>query len=113
MEVALEKMDSFARTKKNMHLPIRDGIQETLKELKALRRDMEDTDCYFDSFENLLRGRVLQKFIEVRPHKNKGVVDEGSQTLPYPAPRSTLDTGKQLRNPTVSLEASATKKLKT
>ena len=28
VESALEKMESFSRTKKNMHLPIRDGIQE-------------------------------------------------------------------------------------
>ena len=28
VKLALEKMDSFSRTKKNMHLPIRDGIQE-------------------------------------------------------------------------------------
>ena len=33
VEVALEKMNSFSRTKKNMHLPIREGIQEALKEL--------------------------------------------------------------------------------
>ena len=26
VEVALEKMDSFSRSKKNMHLPIRDAI---------------------------------------------------------------------------------------
>ena len=26
VESALEKMESFSRTKKNMHLPIRDGI---------------------------------------------------------------------------------------
>ena len=31
VELALEEMDSFSRTKKNMHLPIRDGIQESLK----------------------------------------------------------------------------------
>ena len=43
--MALEKMDSFSRTKKNIHLPIREGIQETLKELKALRDDMEVTGC--------------------------------------------------------------------
>ena len=32
-ELPLEKMDSFSRTKKNMHLPTRNGIQEALKEL--------------------------------------------------------------------------------
>ena len=48
---ALEKMESFSRTKKNMHLPIRDGIQEAKKDLGALRYDIEDTVCYLDSFE--------------------------------------------------------------
>ena len=56
METALEKMDSFSRTKENMHLPIREGIQEARKELGALRYDIEDTVCYLDSFEYLMRG---------------------------------------------------------
>ena len=43
VEVALENMGSASRTKKNMHIPIRNGIQEVLKELKALRRDMAST----------------------------------------------------------------------
>ena len=66
VEVALEKMDSFSRTKKNMHLPIREGIQEALKKLKALRDDMEDTDCYLDFFEYLLRGRMMERIQEAR-----------------------------------------------
>ena len=36
VESALEKMESFSRTEKNEHLPIRDGIQEAKKELGAL-----------------------------------------------------------------------------
>ena len=56
VETALEKMDSFSRTKENMHLPIREGIQEARKELGALRYDIEDTVCYLDSFEYLMRG---------------------------------------------------------
>ena len=44
MEVVLENIDSFSRTKKSMHFPIRYGIQEALKGLNALRRDMEETD---------------------------------------------------------------------
>ena len=51
VETALENMDSFSRTKKNMHLPIREGIQEARKELGALRYDIEDTVCYLDSSE--------------------------------------------------------------
>ena len=103
-------IDSFSRTKKNTHLPIRNGIQEALKELKALRRDIEDTDCYLDSFEYFLRGRMVQKIKEVRPHKNKKFMDDGNQTLLQPAPRSTPDTRKWLREPTVSPEATAAKK---
>ena len=41
VESALEKLGSFSRTKKNMHLPIRGGIQEV--GLGALRYDMENT----------------------------------------------------------------------
>ena len=93
-----------------MQLPIRDGIQEAPRGLKALRYDMEDTVCYPDSFEYLLRGRMVQKMKEARPVKNKEIVDEGSQTLPQPAARSTPDTRKRLREPTVSPEASAEKK---
>ena len=37
VESALEKMENFSRTEKNMHLPIRDGIQEAKKEPGALR----------------------------------------------------------------------------
>ena len=78
VKVALEKMDSFSRTKRNMHPSIRDGIQKALKELKALRYDMEDTVCYLDFFEYLLRDRMAQKCKEARQLKNKKVVDEGS-----------------------------------
>ena len=93
-----------------MYLPIRDGIQEALKELKALRYDMEDTVCYLDSFEYFLRGTVVQKFKEARQLKYKEVVDEGSQTLLQSVARSTPDTRKRLREQTVSPEALAAKK---
>ena len=65
VEVALEKMDNFSRTKKNMHLHIREGILEALKELKALRDDMKETDCYLNSFEYLLRGRMVERIKEI------------------------------------------------
>ena len=110
VESALEKMESFCRTKKNMHLPIRDGIQEAKKELGALRYDIEDTVCYLDSFEYLMRGLMVQKMKEVRPSKSKEVADEGSQTLPQPAARSTPDTRKRPRESTASPEVSAAKK---
>ena len=54
VESALEKMQSFSKAKKNMHLPIRDGFQEAKKELGALRYHIEDTLCYLDSFEYLM-----------------------------------------------------------
>ena len=77
METALEKMDSFSRDKKNMHHPIREGIQEARKELEALRYDIEDTVCYLDSFESLIRGLIAQKMKEVRPPKGKEVARRG------------------------------------
>ena len=90
VESALEKMHSFFRSKKNMHLPIRDGIQEAKKELEALWYDMEGTVCYIDSFEYLMTGLMVQKMKEVRPSKSKEVADEGSQILPQRRERSTL-----------------------
>ena len=86
VETALEKMDSFSRTKKNMHLPIREGIQEARKELGELRYDIEDTVCYLDSFEYLMRGLMVKKIKEVRPPKGKEVANEGS-------PRRTRASG--------------------
>ena len=85
-----------------MHLPIRDGIQEAKKELGALPYDIENTVCYLDSFEYLMRGLMVKKIKEVKLPKNKGVADEGSQTLPQPMARSTLDRRKRRREPTVS-----------
>ena len=69
VELALEMIENFSRTKKNMHLPIRDGIQEAKKELGAQRYDIEDTVWYLDSFEFLMRGLMVQKMKEVRPTK--------------------------------------------
>ena len=52
---------------------------------------------------------MVQKIKEVRSRK-KVVLDEGTQTLLKPAPRSTPDTRKRLREPTVSPEVRAAKK---
>ena len=41
VESAPGKMENLSRTKKNMHLHIRVGIQETKKELGALRYDID------------------------------------------------------------------------
>ena len=75
-----------------------------------MRYDIEDTVCYLDSFEYLIRGLKVRKMKEVRPSRRKGVVDEGSQTLPHPAARSTPDKRKPIREPTVSPEKSAVSK---
>ena len=72
VESLLEKMESFSRTKKNMQLPIRDGIQKAKKELGALRYDIEDTVCDHDSFEYLMRGLMVNKIKEVKPPKKQG-----------------------------------------
>ena len=93
-----------------MHLPIRDGVQKAKKELGMLWYDIKDAACYLDSFEYLTRGLMVQKMNEVRPPKRKGVVDEGSQTLPQPAARSTPDTRKRVRGPTTSPKVPAAKK---
>ena len=93
-----------------MHLPIRDGIQEAKKNLGALRYDIKDTVCYLDSFEYLMQGLMAKKIKEVKPSKNKGVVDEGSQTLPQLTARFTPDTRKWLREPTVGPEVSVVTK---
>ena len=93
-----------------MHLPIRDGIQEVKKKLGALRYDMEDAVCYFDFFEYLMRGLMVQKIKEIRPPNSKEVANKGSQTLPQPAARSTSETRKRVRVPTASPEVSAAKK---
>ena len=47
---------------------------------------------------------MVRRIKEMKPPKNKGVVDEGSQTLPQPFARSTPDTRKRRREPTVSPE---------
>ena len=110
LDVTEETLDAFETDKKNMHLPIRDGIQEAKEELGVLRYDIEDTVCYLDSFEYLMRGLMVQKMKEVRSPKRKGVVDEGSQTLSQPAARSTPDTRKRAREPTASPEMPEVKK---
>ena len=110
VETAQEKMDSLSRTKKNMHLPIRECIQEARKELGELRYNIEDTVCYLDSFEYLMRGLMVQKMKEVRPPKGKEVVEKGSQTLPQLSAWSTPDTRKRPREPAASPEVSAAMK---
>ena len=93
-----------------MHLPIREGIQEALKELKALRDGMDDKDCYLDPFEYLLRGRMVEIIKKIGSKKRKNGVDEGSAPAPQPAHRSTPDMRKRLRESTANPKETKTKK---
>ena len=43
---------------------------------------MEDTVCYLDSFEYLLKGRMVHKMKEVRPPNSKEVVAERADCEP-------------------------------
>ena len=57
-----------------------------------------------------MRGLMVQKMKQLRPSKSKEVADEGRQTLPQPAAKSTPDTRKKPRESTASPEVSAAKK---
>ena len=53
-----QKMDECCKMKKNMFLPIREGIAEVLHELQQLRQDTEYTEGWAGSFEyKLMRFR--------------------------------------------------------
>ena len=93
-----------------MFLPIREGIEEALQKLGKLRTCMEDSDCYLDHFEYHLRDRMAMRMREVETAQKKDFVDESSRTAPQPAPRSTPDTRKWVREPTVSPETTTAKK---
>ena len=70
----------------------------------------EDTDCYLDSFEYLLRGRMVERIKEVRSKKGMPTLMREVKRPPQPAPRSTPNTRKRLREPTASPEETNTKK---
>ena len=55
------KMESFCKTKENMFLPIREGIDKALREIAALREYMKYSDCYVYHFEHHLRNSVDSK----------------------------------------------------
>ena len=99
VESALGMVENFSRTKKNMHLPIRDGIQEAKKELGALRYDIEDTVCCLDSFEYLMRALLVKKIKEVNPPKRRElwtrVAKPSHRRLP--GPRRTRASGIESR----------------
>ena len=105
----LKRMEDFCRTKKNMFLPIREGLTVALREIQLLKESMNRNDCYIEHFEYHLRDKMVQKIKEVRSPK-KLVLDEGTQTLSKPAPKFSPDPRKRLREPTVSPEVRAAKK---
>ena len=93
-----------------MFLPIRDGITEALWEMQFLKERMKRNDCYIEHFEYYLRDKMVQKIKEVKSPK-KVVLDESTQTPPKPAPRSTPEPRKRLRESTVTLDVMAAEKL--
>ena len=76
----MKRMESFCRTKKNLFLPIREGITVALRETQIVKEIMKSNDYYIDHFEYHLRDKMVQKIKEVRSPK-KVVLDEGTQTL--------------------------------
>ena len=95
---SLKMMENFFKTKNNMFLPIRDGITEALREMQLLKERMKRNDCYIEHFKYHLRDKMVQKIKEVRSHK-KVVLDESTQMPPKPAPKSTPEPHKRLREP--------------
>ena len=106
----MKKMENFCRTKKNMFRSIRDGITEALREMQLLQERMKRNDCYIEHFEYHLRDKMVQKIKEVRSSK-KVVLDKSTQTPPVPAPRSTPEPRKRLRELTITPEVLAAEKM--
>ena len=105
----LKRMENFCWTKKKRFLPIREGLTVALWEMQLLKESMKRNDCYIEHFKCHLRDKMAQKIKEVRSPK-KVVLDEGTQTLRKPAPRTTLDPRERLRELTVSPEVRVAKK---
>ena len=70
---------------------------------------MKRHDRYIEHFEYHLRDKLVQRIKEARS-PTKVVLEEGTQTLAEPAPRSTPDPRKRLRESTVSPEVTAANK---
>ena len=67
-------MESFCKSKKNMFLPVRDGIEEAVFRLQDFRKDMKCQDGFVDLFENCLRNRIVSRIGEARSSKKKNLV---------------------------------------
>ena len=83
----LKRMEDFCRMKKNMFLPIREGLTVALREMQLLKESMKHNDCYIERLECHLRDKMVQKIKEVRSPK-KVVLDKGTQILPKSETRS-------------------------
>ena len=56
----LKRMEKFCRMKKNMFLPIREGLAVALQEMQLLKESMKRNDCYIEHFECHLRDKMVQ-----------------------------------------------------
>ena len=104
----MEEMEKFCQTKKNMFLPIREGIAAAKKEIKKLSNSNEKHGRFLISLEYFLGMQVAKdKEKEEKARRAKklaSLVHEESQTDLEPEGRSTPDPRKRPREPTESPE---------
>ena len=63
----MKEMEKFCKTKKNMFLPIREGLTGALREMQVLKERMKRHDRYIEHFEYHLRDKLVQRIKEARP----------------------------------------------
>ena len=109
----MEEMEKFCQTKKNMFLPIREGIAAA-KEIKKLSNSNEKHGSFLISLEYFLGLQVAKdkekEEVARRVKKLASLVHEVSQTDLEPEGRSTPDSRKRPREPTESPEDPGNKK---
>ena len=110
----LEEMEEFHHTKKNMFLPIREGIAVAKEEIKKLSPSNKNHGSFLISLEYFLGLQVAKdkdKDVEARRAKRlASLVHEESQTDLEPGESSTPDSRKKPREPKESLEDPGNKK---
>ena len=62
----LKRMENFCKKKKNMFLPIREGLTVTLRKMQFLKESIKSNYCYIEHFEYHLSDKMVQKIMEVR-----------------------------------------------
>ena len=91
----LEGLDDFCRSKKNMFLPIREGIAKAKEEIKMLSLSNESDEIFLISMESFLGLQVSkdkEKEVEARSAKRlAGFVNEECPTDLELGGKSTLD----------------------